>query len=67
MVHCCEAALLDACSVVCVEKCPWCGVGFGMDVCLLGLKSGFMPVLCEYVRVMCSIIGSFRGSVCCDS
>lgn len=46
-VHGYEASLLGACWVVCLEICPWCGVGFVMDIFLLGLRVVCLPVLCE--------------------
>ena len=53
VMNICEAALLGACRLLCVERCPWCGVGFGMDAFLLGLMVWCVPVLCEYMRVLC--------------
>lgn len=61
MVHGCEAVLMGACCVVCVEMCPWCGVGFGMDVSLFCLTGWCVPVLCECMIVVCSTFKYFHG------
>lgn len=63
MVHC-EAALLGTCWVVCLERCPWCAVGFGMDVFLLFQRGGCVRMLCEGMRVMCFSTGCFHVSMC---
>lgn len=64
VAHYFEAALLGACWFVCVERSPWCGMGFGMDVFLLALRGGCEPVLSECMRVICYAIGCFHVFVC---
>jgi len=56
-VHGCEAALLGACWVVCIERCPWGCVGIGMDVFLFE-PEGCVCVCHERVMIMCAYIHS---------